>query len=92
MSNKVLLCCLALAAWACVRRAPGWAFYAASVPVMVCLSLGPTLELGDRSVPLPYGALFAMRPFNAMMHPHTFAAVGRLGLCVLASVQPSVHD
>ncbi|HEY3119598.1 MAG TPA: hypothetical protein VGL15_03175 [Vicinamibacteria bacterium] len=78
--------CLALAAYACARRVPGSAFYAASVPVMVCLSLGPTLELGDRSVPLPYGALFAMRPFNAMMHPHTFAAVARLGLCVLAGL------
>jgi hypothetical protein len=80
------LACLALAIYACVRRVPHWAFFAASVPVMVCLSLGPALELGDRSVPLPYAALFAMRPFNAMMHPHTFAAVARFGLCVLAGL------
>ncbi|HEV8254934.1 MAG TPA: hypothetical protein VGQ78_09270, partial [Vicinamibacteria bacterium] len=78
--------CLALAAYACLRRVPHWAFYAASVPVMVCLSLGPALELGESSVPLPYAALFAMRPFNAMMHPHTFAAVARFGLCVLAGL------
>jgi hypothetical protein len=78
--------CLALAGYACFRRVPHWALYAASVPVMVCLSLGPTLELSGESLPLPYAALFAMRPFNAMMHPHTFAAVARFSLCVLAGL------
>jgi hypothetical protein len=78
--------CLALAAVACVRRPKGWVFYAAGALVLLVVSLGPQLTIGDATLPLPYAALFAHRPFNALMHPYTFAAVARLALCVLAGL------
>jgi hypothetical protein len=75
-----------LAGWACVRRVKGWAFYAASAVVLVLLSLGPVIQVGSERVSLPYAALFAIPPFDALMHPYSFAAVARLNVCVLAGL------
>jgi len=80
------LTCLVLAFVACRRRVPGWAFYLAGVLVLLLVSLGPELQVAGHAVPLPYAWLFARRPFNAMMHPYSFAAVSRLCLCVLAGL------
>jgi hypothetical protein len=80
------IACLLLAAFACLRRAPGWVFYLGAALVLLLLSLGPRIEWGQRALPLPYAAVFAVRPFNAMMHPYSFAAVARFCVCVLAGL------
>lgn len=78
--------CLLLAGLALRRRVAGGAFYAAGAALLLLLSLGPELAVGGRTLPMPYGLLFEVPPFDAMMHPYTFAAVARLLLCVLAGL------
>jgi hypothetical protein len=77
---------LGFAAFACVRRVPGWAFYAVAAAVLTVLSLGPVVEVGGASLSLPYAALFAIPPLNALMHPYSFAGVAVLCLAVLAGL------
>ena len=86
--------CLLLASYACLRRAPAWGVYVTGALALLLLSLGPELDLAGRKVLLPYAALFAVRPFNALMHPYSFAAVARLCLCVLAGMglAAAAHD
>jgi hypothetical protein len=74
-----------LAAIALAKRRPGVGFYAFSTGLLLLLSLGPRLQLGELSVPLPYRWLSAVPPFDAMRHAYTFAAVATLTLAVLAS-------
>lgn len=78
--------CLFLAAWACRRRVAGWVFYLGATLVLLGLSLGPELRVGDTTLDLPYAVLFDVPPLNALMHPYSFAAVARLCLCVLAGM------
>jgi hypothetical protein len=77
---------LALGALALARRRPHARFYAGLVGVLLLVSLGPRLEIGSLSVPLPYAALFAIPPLEAMRHPYTFAAVAVMLLGVLAGL------
>lgn len=77
---------LVLGAIALRRRAGQAWFYAAGAVVLVILSLGPELTLGSRTVPMPYGWLFALPPFDSMRHPYTFAAVALFLLAVLAGL------
>lgn len=53
--------------------------------VLLILSLGPTLSLAGWEIPLPYAALVAVPPLDAMRHPYTFAAVASMLLCVIAA-------
>ena len=80
------LLALGLGAVAVARRRPGALFYGAAFLVLVLLSLGPRLEVGEGSVPLPYRWLFAVPPFDGMRHPYTFAAVALFVLAVLAAL------
>ena len=80
------LLALGLAAVAVARRRPGTRLYGTALAVMLLLSLGPRLEVGGRSVDLPYKWLFAIPPFDGMRHPYTFAAVGLFMLAVLAAI------
>jgi hypothetical protein len=68
------------------RRARHAVFYAGSAAVLLVVSLGPRLELLGVSFPLPYRALFALPPLDAMRHPYTFAAVATFLLAVLAGI------
>jgi hypothetical protein len=77
---------LALAALALWRRAPGASFPAWGALVLLVLSLGPQVEVGARTLHLPYAAVFAVPPLDALMHPYSFAAVARFLLCVLAGL------
>lgn len=77
---------LALALVALGRRRPQAGFYAAAAGVLLVVSLGPRLQLGERVIGLPYGWLFALPPFDSMRHPYTFAAVGVFMLAVLAGL------
>jgi hypothetical protein len=77
---------LALGFVALRRRAPHARLYVASALGLLVVSLGPRLELGSLSLPLPYGALFALPPLDTMRHPYTFAAVASLLLAVLAGL------
>jgi len=77
---------LALAAWACLRRVAGLSFHAWSVLVLTVLSLGPQVQVGGGTLRLPYAAVFAVPPFDALMHPYSFAAVARFVLCILAGL------
>jgi hypothetical protein len=74
-----------LAVIALAKRRPGAGFYALSTALLLLLSLGPRLQLGALSVPLPYRWLSAVPPFDAMRHAYTFAAVATLTLAVLAA-------
>jgi hypothetical protein len=77
---------LALAAVAVARRRPASGLLLVTVGVLLVLSLGPALRLGERQVPLPYQWLFALPPFDSMRHPYTFAAVASFLLAVLAAI------
>jgi hypothetical protein len=77
---------LALAAAAVLRRAEQSGFYAATALVLLILSLGPYLDLGGLSVPLPYLGLVQVPPFNGMRHPYTFAALATFLAAVLAGL------
>jgi hypothetical protein len=79
------LLALVLAAVGLARRRPGAGFYAAATGLLMLISLGPRLQLGELGVPLPYRLLLAVPPFDAMRHPYTFAAVATLTLSVLAA-------
>src|SRR6185295_6537302 len=68
------------------RRAPHARFYAGAAALFVLVSLGPRLELAGFSLPLPYVALFALPPLDAMRHPYTFAAAATFLLSVLAGI------
>ena len=61
-------------------------FYAASVLVLVVLSLGPELTIGSTTLAMPYRWLAAVPPFDSMRHPFTFASVGLFVLAVLAGL------
>ena len=50
------------------------------------MSLGPEVVVSGVTVRLPYAALYSIPPFNALMHPYTFAGVARVCLCVLAGL------
>lgn len=77
---------LALAGVALARRRPHAGFYATASALLVVLSLGPELRLGEVVLPLPYRALFAIPPLDSMRHPYTFAAVATMTLSVLAGI------
>ena len=77
---------LVLAAVAIARRRPHAACYGIAAAVLVALSLGPRLEVGSLTVPLPYRWLLTVPPLDGMRHPYTFAAVATFALCVLAAV------
>lgn len=79
------LLALVLAAIGFARRRPGVGFYAAATGLLLLISLGPRLQLGELSLSLPYRWLLAVPPFDAMRHPYTFAAVATLTLSVLAA-------
>lgn len=80
------LLALALAGAALVRRRPEAGFYAGVTALLLLVSLGPSLELGRRSLPLPYGLLFRLGPLGSMRHPYTFAALGTFTLATLAGL------
>jgi len=80
------LLALGLAAVALARRRPGTVFYGVAFFVMLLLSLGPRLEMGGRTLDLPYKWLFAIPPFDGMRHPYTFAGVALFMLAVLAAI------
>ena len=67
------LLALVLAGIAIARRRPGSLFPAVALVVMVLLSLGPRLELGQGTLALPYAWLYAIPPFDGMRHPYTCA-------------------
>lgn len=77
---------LLLAPLALTRRRPGARFLAGAAGVLLVLSLGPEIELGSRTLALPYRALFAVPPLDGMRHPYTFAAVAVWLLAVLAGL------
>ncbi|MGE0452179.1 MAG: hypothetical protein AB7O37_06720 [Vicinamibacteria bacterium] len=77
---------LGLAGLALARRPRHAGFYAAAVAGLLLVSLGPDVELLGRRVPLPYAALFALPPLDAMRHPYTFAALATMLLAVLAGL------
>ena len=77
---------LALTGLAIRRRAPHALFYASATTLLLLVSLGPELRVGDRTLPLPYAALFGIPPLDAMRHPYTFAAVATMLLAVLAAL------
>jgi len=77
---------LSLAGIALARRRPQAGLYATLSAVLVVVSLGPELRLGDVAIPLPYRALFAIPPLDTMRHPYTFAAVATMTLAVLAGI------
>jgi hypothetical protein len=77
---------LGLVGAALAHRRPYVLFYLGLASVMVFVSLGPRLTLGGRDIPLPYAALFAIPPLEAMRHPYTFAAVAVMLLAVVAGV------
>jgi hypothetical protein len=77
---------LALATVAVTGRRPHAGLYAAASITFLLLSLGPQLELGGQSWPLPYRWLFAVPPLNAMRHPYSFAAVATFTLSILAAL------
>jgi hypothetical protein len=76
-----ILACLALR-----RRAPHAVFYAGVVVLLGVVSLGPRLSVLGVSLPLPYRALYALPPLDAMRHPYTFAALATCLLAVLAGI------
>jgi hypothetical protein len=80
------LLALSLGAVAVLRRRPATGFYAAATGALLLLSLGPALELGGHTLPLPYGWLLEVPPLDSMRHPYTFAAVATLTLAVLAGI------
>jgi hypothetical protein len=80
------LACLLLALVACVRRVRTWGLYLGGGAALLLLSLGPAVDFAGQQLSLPYAALFGVRPFNAMMHPYSFAAVARFCACVLAGL------
>lgn len=61
-------------------------FYAASVLVLVVLSLGPELAIGSARLAMPYRWLSAIPPFDSMRHPFTFASVALFLLAILAGL------
>jgi hypothetical protein len=71
---------------AAVRRPRHLGFYLASIGAFLVLSLGPSLEFGGGKLPLPYGALWSVPPFDSMRHPLTFAAVANFLLAVSAGL------
>lgn len=77
---------LGLAAAALRKRRPQARFYAAATVLLLVVSLGPELQLGGVTLPLPYAALFAIPPLDSMRHPYTFAAVATMTLAVLAGI------
>jgi hypothetical protein len=79
--------CLLLAVFGLFRRSNGRRlFLISSMTLLVILSLGPILKIGEGEINAPYAFLFRIPPFNAMLHPYTFAAVARLLLALLAGV------
>jgi len=77
---------LGLAGTALLRRRPESSFYFAAFFVLLLLSLGPFVEIGSCTIPLPYRLLFFLPPLDSMRHPYTFAAVATLALSVLAGI------
>jgi hypothetical protein len=77
---------LVFGAVAVARRRPHAGFYAAATGLMLLVSLGPQLELGGMTWPLPYRWLFAIPPLDSMRHPYSFAAVATFTLSVLAGL------
>jgi hypothetical protein len=77
---------LMLGAVAAVRRPRHSGFYLAAIGVLLVFSLGPALEFRRISVPLPYGWLVRIPPFESMRHPLTFAVVANFLLAVLAGL------
>jgi hypothetical protein len=80
------LLALVLAGVAVAQRRPPGPFYVALVGVLLLMSLGPRLEIAGQSLPLPYAAVFAIPPLDAMRHPYTFAALAVMLLGVLAGL------
>jgi hypothetical protein len=76
---------LLLAGVGLARQRRASAFYAGATLVLLLFSLGPTLQIGTLSVPLPYRWLRSVPPFDAMRHPYTFAAVATFTLAVVAA-------
>lgn len=77
---------LGLAGLALARRRPHAAFYAVATAVLLVVSLGPELRVGELTIPLPYRVLFTIPPLDAMRHPYTFAAVATMLLSLLAGL------
>jgi hypothetical protein len=77
---------LALGGLALGRRRPHARACLLLIGALLLVSLGPRLEIGGLAVPLPYAALFAIPPLEAMRHPYTFAAVAVMLLGVLAAL------
>jgi len=77
---------LGLAGLALARRPRHAGFYAAAVAGLLLVSFGPDVELFGQRLPLPYAALFALPPLDAMRHPYTFAAMATMLLAVLAGL------
>lgn len=78
--------CLTLGTVALWRRRPRAGTCALGALVLLLVSLGPRLVLGEHTLSLPYRILFALPPLEAMRHPYTFAAVASLCLAVLAGL------
>jgi hypothetical protein len=77
---------LLLAGVALKKRYAASILFASACGVLLLVSLGPDVRLGDFTLPLPYRALYALPPFDSMRHPYTFAAVATMLLAVLAGV------
>jgi hypothetical protein len=77
---------LLLAAVAVARRRPHTLYYGLASVVLIVLSLGPAIRVGPHTLPLPYGWLFGVPPFDGMRHPNTFVAVATFLLSVMAGL------
>jgi hypothetical protein len=77
---------LILAGVGLARRVRHAWFYAVAAVVLVVLALGPELDLGAMTVPMPYRWLASFSPFDNMRHPFTFASVALFLLAILAGL------
>ncbi len=75
-----------LALLALLRRQRRAGLYALAAALLLVLSLGPELRVGESRIAMPYSWLFAIPPFDGMRHPNTFAAVATYLLCVMAGM------
>ena len=79
------LLAIALVAAAVRKRRKEDTFYFAAIVALGIIALGPTLKLWSLQLPLPYRALFAVPPLDAMRHPYSFAAVATMLFAVVAA-------
>lgn len=79
------LLALGLAVVAVRRRRQEDTFYLVALVTLGIVALGPRTQIAGVTIPLPYAAIFAVPPFDAMRHPYTFAAVATTLLAIVAA-------